>query len=1181
MAKEHKKLYKAGKNWVVATLTATTITLLGGIGAYTAHADTTAENNQSTETSNISQSSQSDNSSNSVVLTQPVTTQSNQTALSNQSEQSTPTNQATSTAATNITTTNSFNKVTPNNYGAVNESNNLLLTQKKTNDSSLRYTPSVSGFEGDVEKSGLGEVDRKISDPVYPNITVYYSFFHSTDKPEIQQYAHKEVTRDIYIKDPQTGVESLDRHDLVIFNRWVAVDTTRNNQLVGLGPWVLSLTSPKSFPKYNIPQKNGYTSYCNGKKTTMIDEEQVSSNQPGEIYHITYVSDSSIIAKKTRTIIINYPNGEQKNTFVQNAELDGSTYSWPEYIIPGEVGYDSYVDGHKAISIPTQTVHVYDNDNVIVNVTYRRPVSDTHKTITRTIYIHDIDGNVSTIPQAVVYTRYANSDTQGNIVSYTNWVADGNSSWNEYAIPQHEGFISQIGSEDTKVVPSQLVNPNDADTIVNVTYKKTPVTPSKDKHKAITRTIKIAYPSGYVQTIYQTVNYTYHTVKIGSEVLAGWVADGNDSWDKYAIPQHDGFISQVDSQDAKIVPSQHVTSNDKNVIVNVTYKQAPATSTSKQHKTITRTISLHDINGNILNTIQQKVNYTRNVITDTEGNTVSHTDWIADGNDSWNEYTIPQHEGYKSQVDSQDATVVPSQHVNPNDKDVDVSITYIKTDSSKGKGNGNVDDNNNPSRLNNEVPYDSTTVANRLNANYGNLDGYRLTENNQGQAQLIASGWHATGVSNSDRYRYMIVFDNTLGHEIARQKLVPQIRSDVQRAYPNVDNSLYSGFNITINIPNSSINHSLSLIARYSNDPNNGEGARVDYWFNPLALNEGNQAYLDGLSSNGNTLTVTGWHATNQAAGRPYHYIIAWDQNLGHEIARQKVTAVSRPDVANAYSTVANAVNSGFSVKFNLTPQFFNDNIQFISRWTDDAVGNGNAVDYWFKPMNRTNRANLDSVTLSNGKVKVAGWHATDLSQLEPNHYLIVFDNTTRQQVASEKVDLQSSQDVKNVFGDIQTANHSRFNYTFDSLHLIPGHNYSLVSRYSADATGNGNNGAHTDSWLNMGTFQQSAYSIDNVVQNNRHLTVQGWLANDYAMTKPYAYAILIQNGQEIGRQRLNLSERDDVAKAYPQIYRSQYSGFNTSFDLPTASTNGLQLVLRFTDDPAGNGNSSDKWINM
>ena len=513
-------------------------------------------------------------------------------------------------------------------------------------------------------------------------------------------------------------------------------------------------------------------------------------------------------------------------------------------------------------------------------------------------------------------------------------------------------------------------------------------------------------------------------------------------------------------------------------------------------------------------------------------------------------------------------------------KDEQVPSVITVTENGIGTINVNVKKIN-TTLANNEVPYDSTTISNNVNANYGYLDSYKLTENNQGQAQLIASGWHATGASNSDRYRYMIVFDNTLGHEIARQKLVPQVRSDVQRAYSNVDNSLYSGFNVTIDIPNSCINHSLRLVSRYSNDPNHGEGARVDYWFNSLALNEDNQAYLDKLSANGDTLTVTGWHATNQAAGRPYHYIIAWDRNLGHEIARQRVTAVSRPDVAKAYSTVANAVNSGFSVKFNLTPQFFNDNIQFISRWTDDAAGNGNAVDYWFKPMNRTNRANLDSVTLSNGQVQVAGWHATDLSQLEPNHYLIVFDNTTGQQVASEKVDLQSSQDVKNVFGDIQTADHSRFNYTFNSLHLIPGHNYSLVSRYSADANGNGNDGAHTDSWLNMGTFQQSAYSIDHVALNRRHMTVQGWVANDNAMTRPYAYAILLQNGHEIGRQRLNLSERADVAKVYPQIYRSQYSGFNTSFDLPTASTNGLQLVLRFTDDPAGNGNSSDKWINL
>ena len=1260
MTKEHKKLYKAGKNWVVATLTATTITVLGGIGAYTAHADTTTEDTQSIQTESINQPSQNDSSNNSVVLNQHVTTQSNSTVQSTQyvqANQVTQNYQNTPTAATADTSINDSDELDP---------------------SSLWYKPDFSAFEDEVEKSGLRLLNRQVQDPRNPNITIYYSFLDPDDKPEIQRYAHALVSRCIYIKKPQSSDEDLvQRYDLQ-FNRWVAVDTSQNNKVVGVGHWVFSLAQQKrsfpsslarqkrSFPKYYIPQIDGYTSYCNGKMADTIDKEQISNYKPSENYHITYVPTSSLVDKKIRTIIIKYPDGKQEST-IQNTVLSNSTCIWPKYVIPARDGYDSYVDGLKTSIVPEQTVDVNDDNNVIVNVTYKISTwGATHKTITRTIYIHDTDGNVDIIPQTVNFMRYIVTDAQGNPTSYTDWVGDG--SFGEYAIPQHEGFISQIGSEDTKVVPSQLVNPNDEDTIVNVTYKKAPVTPSKDKHKAITRTIKITYPSGYVQTISQTVNYTYHTVKIGSEVLAGWVADGNDSWDEYAIPQHEGFISQVDSQDAKIVPSQHVTSNDENMIINVTYKQDPAMLTSK---TITRTIRIHDINGYTLNTITQKVNYTRNAVTDTQGNIISYTDWVADGNDSWNEYAIPQHDGYISQVNSKDTETIPSQHVNLNDKNVTINVTY-KQDPTTNKTitrtirihdiNGNIINtitqkvnyartvtfdtqgniisftdwsavgkdswneyaipqhdgyisqvnskdtetipsqhvnpndknvtinvtytnnskgNNNPSRLNNEVPYDSTTVLNNVNANYGNLDGYRLTENEQGQTQLIASGWHATGASNSDRYRYMIVYDNTLGREIARQKLVPQVRSDVQRAYPNVDNSLYSGFNITIDIPNSSTNHSLSLIARYSSDPNNGEGDRVDYWFNSLAFNEGNQANLDGLSSNGNTLTVNGWHATNQAAGRPYHYIIAWDRNLGHEIARQEVTAVSRPDVANVYNTVANAVNSGFSVNFNLTPQFFNDDIQFISRWTDDAAGNGNAVDYWFKAMNRENRANLDSVTLSNGQVQVAGWHATDLSQLEPNHYLIVFDNTTGQQVASEKVDLQSSQDVKNVFGDIQTANHSRFNYTFDSLHLIPGHNYSLVSRYSADATGNGNNGAHTDSWLNMGAFQQSAYSIDNVALNQRHMTVQGWLANDNAMTKPYAYAILIQNGREIGRQRLTLSERDDVAKVYPQIYRSQYSGFNANFDLPTFSTRGLQLVLRFTDDPVGNGNSSDNWINL
>ena len=81
MAKEHKKLYKAGKNWIVATLTATTITLLGGI-AYTAHADTTIEGSQDVQTTSVNQTNQVDNSNDSVTINQPVAVQSSQPAQS-------------------------------------------------------------------------------------------------------------------------------------------------------------------------------------------------------------------------------------------------------------------------------------------------------------------------------------------------------------------------------------------------------------------------------------------------------------------------------------------------------------------------------------------------------------------------------------------------------------------------------------------------------------------------------------------------------------------------------------------------------------------------------------------------------------------------------------------------------------------------------------------------------------------------------------------------------------------------------------------------------------------------------------------------------------------------------------------------------------------------------------------
>lgn len=43
MTKEHKKMYKAGKNWIAATITVATVAVLGGLATLNAHADSTTQ----------------------------------------------------------------------------------------------------------------------------------------------------------------------------------------------------------------------------------------------------------------------------------------------------------------------------------------------------------------------------------------------------------------------------------------------------------------------------------------------------------------------------------------------------------------------------------------------------------------------------------------------------------------------------------------------------------------------------------------------------------------------------------------------------------------------------------------------------------------------------------------------------------------------------------------------------------------------------------------------------------------------------------------------------------------------------------------------------------------------------------------------------------------------------------
>ena len=471
------------------------------------------------------------------------------------------------------------------------------------------------------------------------------------------------------------------------------------------------------------------------------------------------------------------------------------------------------------------------------------------------------------------------------------------------------------------------------------------------------------------------------------------------------------------------------------------------------------------------------------------------------------------------------------------------------------------------------------------NGNYGYLDSAQVVNNND----LRVSGWQATNQAAGKDNRYLVAYDSTTNTELGRTSVTENVaRPDVAKAYPDVVNAKESGYQATMNNLDwskvKSVDDQIHIVSRYS-DAANGEGNRVDNWSQPINLDKGNYAYLDNFGVKDNQLQVSGWNATNKALGKANHYVILYDRTAGHEITRVKVEPTVRLDVAKACSQVINAKDSGFNTAFSLAGIDLNHELQIISRYSDAANGEGNYVSYWYAPKkfasaNTSNQGNLDSFNLSNGQLIVSGWHATDYSQVENNHYLILFDNTNKTQVKSIKVTNVARPDVAKAYPTVATAGQSGFNANFGPVNLTPGHSYSLVSRYSTLDGGNGDNGQSktTDYWFNPLTLDQQATYVDSFTKTDNGYNVKGWMVSDQSINKPNAYLILLNDGQEIARTKVELTDRPDVAKVCPSIYNSQKSGFNGEFKVDPAKANGtLKVIMRFAGNDA-NKDFSDQY---
>lgn len=91
-------------------------------------------------------------------------------------------------------------------------------------------------------------------------------------------------------------------------------------------------------------------------------------------------------------------------------------------------------------------------------------------------------------------------------------------------------------------------------------------------------------------------------------------------------------------------------------------------------------------------------------------------------------------------------------------------------------------------------------------------------------------------------------------------------------------------------------------------------------------------------------------------------------------------------------------------------------------------------------------------------------------------------------------------------------------------------------------------------------------------------LVINGWFASDKAAGKVNHYVIITDDqGHEFTRQKVDLTARPDVPKAFPDIPGGQLSGFSGKFDYMAAMAGKkLRVYFRYTDDPAGNGNFVD-----
>ena len=222
-----------------------------------------------------------------------------------------------------------------------------------------------------------------------------------------------------------------------------------------------------------------------------------------------------------------------------------------------------------------------------------------------------------------------------------------------------------------------------------------------------------------------------------------------------------------------------------------------------------------------------------------------------------------------------------------------------------------------------------------------------------------------------------------------------------------------------------------------------------------------------------------------------------------------------------------------------------------------------------------TSGGHLDDCHFEDGKLVVAGWFASDKANGKSNHYIIITDDQGHE-LARQKVELADRPDVRTAYPDIDAK--CGFSAKFDYTKDMAGKKVTIYFRYTDDPEGNGNAADFTADH----EFNQNLAYLDgrkSTIYTSK-LQLNGWHATDLSIGLKYRFLILLADGKEVQRLRVETVDRPDVAGAYPGVYGSGQSGFNGEFDYPDSLVGKkLQLVSRYSDNEGGEGNHVDYWF--